>query len=74
MVSVVIPVYNEVDTLAALHGELDHVASERGLALDVIFVDDGSTIGRGQRSSGSPLRTYACEGFGFGGISARPLL
>jgi glycosyltransferase involved in cell wall biosynthesis len=45
MVSVVIPVYNEVDTLAALRGELDQMASESALQLDVIFVDDGSTDG-----------------------------
>lgn len=45
MISVVIPVYNEVETLAALRRELDEVARERGLLLDMIFVDDGSTDG-----------------------------
>jgi dolichol-phosphate mannosyltransferase len=43
MLSIVIPVYNEADSLDALHAELDDVASQHGYTLDVIFVDDGST-------------------------------
>ena len=43
MLSVVIPVYNEADSLEALHGELVEVARGEGYELDVIFVDDGST-------------------------------
>jgi glycosyltransferase involved in cell wall biosynthesis len=45
MLSVVIPVYDEVDSLQSLHGELDEVAAEHGYQLDIIFVDDGSTDG-----------------------------
>jgi len=45
MLSVVVPVFNEVDSLEALHQELDEVASSHGYELDVIFVDDGSTDG-----------------------------
>jgi len=45
MLSVVIPVYNEVDSLQSLHGELDEVAAEHSYQLDIIFVDDGSTDG-----------------------------
>ena len=44
MISVVIPVYNEHDSLAALHGEIASVAA-RGLDLEVLFVDDGSRDG-----------------------------
>ncbi len=43
MLSVVIPVYNEAESLAALHRELDAVASANGYELDLVFVDDGST-------------------------------
>jgi len=45
MISVVIPVHNEDESLALLHGELAEVAKRAGLALDIIFVDDGSTDG-----------------------------
>jgi glycosyltransferase involved in cell wall biosynthesis len=43
MLSVVIPVFNEAETLEALHQELEEVAAAEGYHLDVIFVDDGST-------------------------------
>ena len=42
MLSIVIPVFNEVDSLRALYGELSEVAAEHGYELDVVFVDDGS--------------------------------
>jgi glycosyltransferase involved in cell wall biosynthesis len=45
MLSAVIPVLNEVESLATLHAELAAVASENGYELEVIFVDDGSTDG-----------------------------
>lgn len=43
MLSTVIPVYNEAESLDALFGELDAVARHEGYDLDVVFVDDGST-------------------------------
>lgn len=43
MLSLVIPVYNEVESLRELHRELDEVALANGYTLDVVFVDDGST-------------------------------
>ena len=45
MLSIVIPVYNEVEALKILHGELDDVARVQGYDLEIIFVDDGSTDG-----------------------------
>jgi glycosyltransferase involved in cell wall biosynthesis len=45
MLSTVIPVFNEVDSLETLFGELDEVARANGYALDMVFVDDGSTDG-----------------------------
>ncbi len=45
MISVVVPVYNERDSLALLYAEIDKVAVENGLDLEVVFVDDGSSDG-----------------------------
>jgi len=45
MISVVIPTFNEHESLAQLHAELDEVARSGGYDLDVVFVDDGSTDG-----------------------------
>ncbi len=45
MLSVVIPVFNEAESLEALHRELTDVAAAQGYNLDVVFVDDGSTDG-----------------------------
>ena len=43
MLSVVIPVLNEAESLEELHGELSEVAGSQGYELEIIFVDDGST-------------------------------
>ncbi|MCA9223717.1 MAG: glycosyltransferase family 2 protein [Planctomycetales bacterium] len=45
MLSTVIPVYNEVESVRLLHGELSDVASQQGYELDIVFVDDGSSDG-----------------------------
>jgi glycosyltransferase involved in cell wall biosynthesis len=45
MISIVIPVYNEQDSLAALHGEIEQVARLHDLEVEVVFVDDGSKDG-----------------------------
>src|SRR5688572_14698729 len=45
MLSTVIPVYNEADSLATLHRELSEVAMAQRYDLDILFVDDGSTDG-----------------------------
>jgi len=45
MISVVIPVYNERDSLVQLHAELVAVAAKARLDLEIFFVDDGSTDG-----------------------------
>jgi len=43
MLSIVIPVLNEEESLAKLHEELSEVADSQGYAMEVIFVDDGSS-------------------------------
>ncbi len=45
MLSLVIPVFNEVESLRELHRELGEVATTHGYTLDIVFVDDGSTDG-----------------------------
>jgi dolichol-phosphate mannosyltransferase len=45
VISVVVPVYNEVDSLEALHQEICDVAARHDLQLEIIFVDDGSDDG-----------------------------
>jgi dolichol-phosphate mannosyltransferase len=45
VISVVIPVYNEKESLAVLHEEIADVARRANLDLEVVFVDDGSSDG-----------------------------
>src|SRR5581483_4430668 len=45
LLSVVIPVFNEVQSLDTLYGELARTAEAEGYDLDVVLVDDGSTDG-----------------------------
>ncbi len=45
MISAVIPVYNEVDSLEELHRELSDVAAAHAYELEIIFIDDGSDDG-----------------------------
>jgi glycosyltransferase involved in cell wall biosynthesis len=45
MLSIVIPVFNEAESLAQLHKELAAVADENQYDLEMIFVDDGSSDG-----------------------------
>lgn len=45
MLSVVVPVFNEHESLRELHAELESVAAQNSLALEIIFVDDGSDDG-----------------------------
>jgi len=48
MLSIVIPVFNEAESLELLYREIDEVAAAEGYDLDVVFVDDGSTDGSWQ--------------------------
>ena len=43
MLSIVIPVSDEADSLEELHAELTAVAGEHGYRLEILLVDDGST-------------------------------
>jgi glycosyltransferase involved in cell wall biosynthesis len=65
MLSIVIPVYNEQDSLEALHREISDVAAAEGYDLDVIFVDDGSTDGSWRRIEGLAARDRRVRGIRF---------
>src|SRR5262245_29101775 len=43
MLSIVIPVRDEAESLAALHGELCEVATTNGYDVEFVFINDGST-------------------------------
>ncbi len=42
-ISVVVPLYNEEESLPELTAWIDRVARENGLSYEIVFVDDGST-------------------------------
>ena len=44
-ISIVVPVFNEAESLAELHEQIDRVATANSLDLEIIFVDDGSNDG-----------------------------
>ena len=44
-ISVVVPLYNEVESLAELTAWIDRVANENSLTYEIIMVDDGSSDG-----------------------------
>src|SRR3972149_11416611 len=45
MLSVIVPVFDEADSLRQLHGELAAVAEAEGYDWQIVVVDDGSTDG-----------------------------
>ncbi|MBX3027567.1 glycosyltransferase family 2 protein [bacterium] len=47
--SLVVPVYNEVENVEALHREIDAALAPSGLDYEVLFVDDGSSDGTFER-------------------------
>ncbi len=65
MISVVIPVYNEADSLRDLHREIDEVASANQLDVEVVFVDDGSTDGSWPRIRALAERHAGVRGIRF---------
>lgn len=45
MISIVVPVFNEQDSLTLLHGEIAQIAEKAQLDVEILFVDDGSRDG-----------------------------
>jgi len=44
-ISIVVPIYNEVENVHKLHAEINEVCIKAGYIYEIIFVDDGSTDG-----------------------------
>src|SRR6266436_9794857 len=66
MISLVIPVYNEKESLYLLHAEIAEVARLANLEIEVLMVDDGSTDG-----SWNVIRNLAGEDARFHGVRFR---
>jgi dolichol-phosphate mannosyltransferase len=64
--SIVIPVYNEAESLTTLLAELREVAAKQALELDIVFVDDGSTD-----TSWETIRNLAATNPGVRGLRFR---
>jgi glycosyltransferase involved in cell wall biosynthesis len=43
MLSIIIPVYNEAESLRELHAEIDQTCAGRQIDAEIVFVDDGSS-------------------------------
>ncbi len=71
MISVVIPVFNERDSLPALAAEIAAVANAARLDLEILFVDDGSTDGSWQAIAELARRIRRYTASAFAAISAR---
>lgn len=63
--SIVVPVYNEVESLGRLFEEIDRVARQQGYDLEVVFVDDGSTDGSWETIKGLAARDAKARGIRF---------
>ncbi len=65
MLSIVIPVYNERESLERLHAELGDVARGNRYEMQMIFVDDGSTDGSWQEIERLAQRDARVQGIKF---------
>jgi len=54
-ISIVVPIYNEVDNILCVHGQISAVISKLNKSCEIIFVDDGSTDGTLEELKKLPL-------------------
>ena len=64
-ISVVIPLYNEAESLPELHAWIERVMEREGFSYEVIFVDDGSTDGSWKVIEGLKEKSGAVKGIKF---------
>jgi glycosyltransferase involved in cell wall biosynthesis len=67
VISIVIPLYNEEESLSILHEEIAEVAREAQLEVEVIFVDDGSTDRSWEVIAGLAAKDHRVQGIRFRG-------
>ena len=70
-ISVVIPVFNEVENVRDLHGELTAALEPLGKPYEILLVDDGSTDGTLPALLAIERTTRACASCACGATSAR---
>ena len=71
MLSIIVPVLNERESLPQLLAEIGRVGERHGIELEVIFVDDGSRDGSWETIRELASRTRMCQAFDSGATSAR---
>ena len=64
-ISVVVPLYNEAESLPELVAWIDRVAVSHGYAYEVILVDDGSSDGSWEVVESLREKSPAIRGIGF---------
>ena len=64
--SIVVPLYNEAESLPELVAWIDRVARANGFTYEAILVDDGSNDGSGEGVEKLKQRQPAVRGIGFG--------
>lgn len=62
MLSIVVPVFNEEESLDELHRQLQQVAAEHGYQLQIIYVDDGSRDGSWEKIVALAKQSEETEG------------
>lgn len=65
MISIIVPVHNEDESLATLHGEIDGALRKAELDAEIVFVDDGSTDGSWKLISSLGARDARVRGIRF---------
>jgi glycosyltransferase involved in cell wall biosynthesis len=64
-ISVVIPLFNEEESLPELYSRIEAVMNENGFSFEVIFINDGSTDGSWQVIEGLKARSEHVKGIRF---------
>jgi cellulose synthase/poly-beta-1,6-N-acetylglucosamine synthase-like glycosyltransferase len=70
--SLVIPVYNEVDNLRPLLAEIHAALDDQGLDYEIIFIDDGSGMGVLNCCKRCTRKTAVLSSSASGATTARP--